>query len=69
MEYWSVGVLRQVRIAPCVRGVEDAKGAADESFRYFVRRLVNEYRLYRPVVGADRFMDIYPGLKPRATRG
>jgi hypothetical protein len=24
MEYWSVGVLRQLRIAPRVRGVEDA---------------------------------------------
>jgi len=29
MEYWSVGVLRQVRIAPCVRGVEDAERAED----------------------------------------
>jgi hypothetical protein len=26
MEYWSVGVLRQVRIAPRVRGVGDAEG-------------------------------------------
>jgi hypothetical protein len=29
MEYWSVGVLRQVRIAPRVRGVGDAEGAED----------------------------------------
>jgi hypothetical protein len=29
MEYWSVGVLRQVRIAPRGRGVEDAERAVD----------------------------------------
>jgi len=29
MECWSVGVLRQVRIAPRVRGVRDAEGAQD----------------------------------------
>ena len=29
MEYWSIGVLRQVPIAPRVRGVGDAEEAAD----------------------------------------
>ena len=29
MECWSIGVLRQVRIAPRVRGVGDAEGAVE----------------------------------------
>jgi hypothetical protein len=35
MEYWSAGVLRQVRIAPRVRGVGGAEGAVDNSLRWF----------------------------------
>jgi hypothetical protein len=56
---------------PCLSAIvlgirdEGGKGAADDSFRRFVRRLVNECRLYRPV-GADPFWDVNPGLKPRA---
>jgi hypothetical protein len=30
MECWSIGVLRQVRIAPRVRGVGDAEGAPEQ---------------------------------------
>jgi hypothetical protein len=37
MEYWSVGVLRQVRIAPLGRGVGGAERAADSSFQDLVR--------------------------------
>ena len=46
-------------------GLGMLKRAADDSFRRFVRRLVNECRLYRPV-GTDPFLDVNPGLKPRA---
>jgi len=35
MEYWSIGVLRQVRIAPRVRGVGDARWG--DLIRAFVR--------------------------------
>jgi hypothetical protein len=33
-EYWSVGVLRQVRIAPRVRGVGGAEGATDRGSKF-----------------------------------
>jgi hypothetical protein len=39
MEYWSVGVLRQVRIAPLGRGVGGAEKAVDAWGEHFVRRL------------------------------
>jgi hypothetical protein len=56
---------------PClsavVPGTRDEAGKGWQTIRsdIFVRRVVNEYRIYRPV-GADHFMDMYPGLKPRA---
>jgi hypothetical protein len=33
MEYWSVGVLQEVRIAPRVRGVGGAEGVVDKADR------------------------------------
>jgi hypothetical protein len=39
MEYWSVGVLRQVRIAPRGRGVGGAERAEDDWGGHIVDRL------------------------------
>src|SRR5258707_1224753 len=65
MECWSIGVLRQVRIAPRVRGVGDTEGAED--MRLAIRASADrlETTLYRPF-RAGPCWDHNPRLKPRA---
>jgi hypothetical protein len=50
-EYWSVGVLREVRIAPRVAGWR----AADSLFDIPVNMVTEQSRFYRPF-GADLFL-------------
>jgi hypothetical protein len=67
MECWSVGVLRQVQIAPRDRGVGDAERVKDVCDGRFVFICVH-LRLtdLPPLWGGCVFLNRYLGLKPQA---
>ncbi len=65
MEYWSVGVLRQVRIAPLGRGGEGAVRAAELELKV---QILNRTKIWKPAALTERIsvLDVYLGLKPQA---
>ena len=66
MECGSVGVLRQVGIAPRDREVGDAQGVADWIFRDDLAGKRNWGRRFCRPFRAGFDMTGFPGLKPRA---
>ena len=65
MEYWSVGVLRQVGIAPRFREIGVAEGALEEGV---IRSALNETSndLAAAPSGRGLNINVYLGLKPQA---
>ena len=61
MECWSIGVLRQVRIAPALR-VGDAEGA-EERDCYSTTRLTRSGINFLPPLQGGLVMYMYPGVK------
>ena len=63
MEYWSVGVLRQVRIAPRVRGVGDAEGAVDRFAKVNADEERNVHHKHLPPLQGESSFGRVPGVK------
>jgi hypothetical protein len=68
MEYWSVGVLRQVRIAHCGRGVGGAEGAVELVLQLYAELSRANHRSKISYAPSGRVVGwaCSPGLKPRA---
>jgi hypothetical protein len=62
MEYWSIGVRRCARIAPCVRGVGGTERAED--FRSVFRSVIHDLVTTLPPRWGGTFFGWNPGLKP-----